>query len=70
VHPIVTTLVVVVTANHYWTDVVAGAVLVSLGWWLAGMVRPVSPVDAELDLLADDVVIDLVSDTQDEIVLS
>ena len=70
VHPIVTTLVVVVTANHYWTDVVAGAVLVSLGWWLAGMVRPVFPVDAELDLLADDVVIDLVSDTQDEIVLS
>jgi hypothetical protein len=30
----------------------------------------VFPVDAELDLLADDVVIDLVSDTQDEIVLS
>jgi hypothetical protein len=69
-HPIVTTIVVVVTANHYWTDVVAGAVLVSLGWWLAGMVRPVPTIDAELDLLGGEVDLDLTNDTQDEIVLS
>lgn len=30
VHPVVTTLVVVSTGNHYWLDAVAGAVLVGL----------------------------------------
>ncbi len=29
-HPVLTTLVVVVTANHYWIDAMAAALL--LGW--------------------------------------
>ncbi len=32
-HPIVTTMVVVVTANHYWTDAIIAALLV-MGSWL------------------------------------
>jgi hypothetical protein len=35
-HPIVTTLVVVATANHYWLDGLIGAVLVSLSVWVTG----------------------------------
>lgn len=31
-HPIITTVVVVVTANHYWTDVIVGCALVLLAW--------------------------------------
>ena len=46
-HPLITTAVVVVTANHYWTDVFAGAALATLGWWASGIRRP-DPV-AELD---------------------
>ena len=33
-HPIVTTLVVVVTANHYWSDAIIAIVLVSGSWIL------------------------------------
>ena len=75
-HPIVTTLVVVVTANHYWTDIIAGAVLVSVGWWLAGLVRPVSASEQVLiaatrsDLDADRDDIELADTTEDEIVLA
>ena len=46
-HPLITTAVVVVTANHSWTDVFAGAALATLGWWASGIRRP-NPV-AELD---------------------
>lgn len=37
-HPLITSFVVVVTANHYWTDVVVGALLGSVGWWMARLV--------------------------------
>lgn len=48
-HPITTTVVVVVTANHYWTDVLAGAALAVLGWWLASRVarRPHAQADSQ-----------------------
>ena len=32
VHPAITTLVVVLTANHYWTDAFIAAVLVGIAW--------------------------------------
>lgn len=35
-HPAVTVLVVVVTANHYWLDAAAGALLALAAWQLAG----------------------------------
>ncbi len=53
-HPIITTLVVVVTANHYWTDVFAGAALAAIGWWVAGIIRPVPVLDEFEDLGAED----------------
>ncbi len=53
-HPILTTAVVVVTANHYWTDVIAGAALASLGWWLSGVRRPTAITEDIVDLTADD----------------
>ncbi len=31
-HPIITTLVVIVTANHYWTDAIIAALLVAGSW--------------------------------------
>jgi len=34
-HPITTMVVVVVTANHYWTDIFAGATLAGMAWWMA-----------------------------------
>jgi len=59
-HPIITTLVVVVTANHYWVDVAVGAAIASFAWWLAGIARPtpgtpevLSLVDIESDVTAD-----------------
>jgi hypothetical protein len=42
VHPIATTAVVVITANHYWADVVVGALLGFIGWWVAGRLRPLA----------------------------
>lgn len=33
-HPIITVLVVVVTANHYWADALAASVLVAGAWWI------------------------------------
>ena len=38
-YPVVTTLVVLVTANHYLLDAVAGAALAVLAWWVAGRVH-------------------------------
>ncbi len=32
IHPAITTFVVVLTANHYWTDVIVAVVLVLLAW--------------------------------------
>jgi hypothetical protein len=34
-HPVLTTLVVVVTANHYWSDAIVAIVLVAGGWYIA-----------------------------------
>lgn len=48
-HPVITTIVVVITANHYWTDIAAGAVLAVVGWWVAGRFRPVIVVEHEVD---------------------
>lgn len=56
-HPIITTAVVVVTANHYWSDVVVGALLGLMGWWIAGFFRF---VDERADSL-DGHVVDLVA---------
>lgn len=53
-HPLITTAVVVITANHYWTDVFAGAALAVLGWWVSGIFRP-SPVAVDVDLTGADV---------------
>lgn len=54
-HPIITTVVVVVTANHYWADVVVGAAIGSLGWWLAGIVRPAPGDEPALGLAEMDI---------------
>ncbi|MEM7284985.1 MAG: phosphatase PAP2 family protein [Actinomycetota bacterium] len=63
-HPLITTAVVVVTANHYWTDVIAGAALATLGWWISGIRRPTPVLEADvvddpesfasIDLVEDD----------------
>lgn len=37
VHPVITLLVVVLTANHYWLDGVAGTVIVAAALWLASV---------------------------------
>lgn len=34
VHPVLTSAVVVVTANHYWSDAIVAVVLVVVGWFL------------------------------------
>ena len=35
-HPILTTIVVVITANHFWLDIIVGAIL-AYGGWLIGV---------------------------------
>ncbi|CAB4690574.1 MAG: inositol phosphorylceramide synthase [Actinobacteria bacterium] len=42
-HPIATTVVVVVTANHYLLDVAAGAALVLVALWVTHRLWPVTP---------------------------
>jgi len=37
VHPAITTMVVVVTANHYWTDAIIAALLVGIFWLLQSL---------------------------------
>lgn len=59
-HPIITTLVVVVTANHYWVDVVVGAAIASMAWWLACVFRPGPDAPAAFEL------IDLAAEFDDE----
>jgi hypothetical protein len=51
-HPIATTIVVVVTANHYWSDVFVGGLLGLMGWWVAGRVRPLQlePLEAVAEI--------------------
>ena len=39
-HPIITTIVVVVTANHWWLDIFVGAILGWAGWVVAFKYRP------------------------------
>ena len=34
-YPAVTLFAIVVTANHYWLDAVAGALTLGAGWWIA-----------------------------------
>ena len=55
---LITTGVVVVTANHYWTDVIAGAALATLGWWASGIRRPDPVVGCGADV-DDEAVVDL-----------
>jgi len=43
-HPLVTLLVVVVTANHYWVDAVAAGVLLALAWAVTPDMNGSSPV--------------------------
>ena len=42
-YPVVTTFVVVGTANHYLLDAVAGALVVAVGVWLAARLSPARP---------------------------
>lgn len=54
-HPVITTAVVVLTANHYWADGVVAAVLVLAAWWATGRMaarRP--PAEASSDVLVID----------------
>ncbi|WP_282692491.1 phosphatase PAP2 family protein [Streptomyces sp. CC208A] len=47
-HPAVTLLVIVGTANHYWLDALAAAVLLGLALWVVPMPpRPSAPVIAQ-----------------------
>lgn len=50
-HPIITSFVVVITANHYWTDVIVGASLAIVAWWIAGLVRPTPGDDPAFELV-------------------
>lgn len=45
-YPVLTALVVVVTASHFWVDVVAGAVLVVVAWRVAARAVPARAVPA------------------------
>ena len=50
-HPIITSFVVVITANHFWTDVIVGASLTAVAWWLAGLVRPTPGADRAFEFV-------------------
>ena len=39
-HPVITTIVVVITANHWWLDIFVGAILGWAGWIVASKYRP------------------------------
>ena len=43
-YPIVTTVVVMATGNHYFLDAVAGAVVIAAGAWLSGRIEAQNPV--------------------------
>ena len=54
-HPVITTVVVVVTANHYWADGIVAAVLVLAAWWATGrMAAKRSRAEASPDALVID----------------
>jgi hypothetical protein len=44
-HPVITVLVVVVTANHFWLDALAGAAVVLLAWFGVRTRRPQAAVE-------------------------
>tara|TARA_X000000368_G_scaffold399292_1_gene370122 strand:+ start:4043 stop:4924 length:882 start_codon:yes stop_codon:yes gene_type:complete len=43
-HPILTTVVVVITANHFWLDIIVGAILALGGWQLATKYWPIKTI--------------------------
>ena len=43
-HPILTTIVVVVTANHFWLDIIVGAILALAGWQLGTKYWPIQTI--------------------------
>ena len=43
-HPILTTIVVVITANHFWLDIIVGAILALAGWQLATKYWPIQTI--------------------------
>ena len=43
-HPILSTIVVVVTANHFWLDIIVGAILALAGWQLATKYWPIQTI--------------------------
>lgn len=53
IHPLTTAIVVVVTANHYWLDVLVGAVLGFAGWTIAGKIRPLKVTRPEREVEID-----------------
>ena len=44
-HPILTTIVVVITANHFWLDIIVGAILALAGWQLATKYWPIQTIN-------------------------
>ncbi len=43
-HPTLTTVVVVITANHFWLDIIVGAILALAGWQLATKYWPIKTI--------------------------
>jgi membrane-associated phospholipid phosphatase len=43
-HPILTTVVVVITANHFWLDIIVGAILAFIGWQVATKYWPIKVI--------------------------
>lgn len=43
-HPILTTVVVVITANHFWLDIIVGAILALIGWKVATKYWPIKAI--------------------------
>ena len=54
-HPVVTTIVVVVTANHWWLDIFVGAILGWIGWAIGFKGRPLAvlPLKRERPIAVD-----------------
>jgi len=43
-HPILTTVVVVITANHFWLDIIVGGILALVGWQVATKYWPIKVI--------------------------
>jgi PAP2 superfamily len=48
-YPVLTLVVIVITANHWWLDAVGGLVLLALGWFLSGWLTRAGRSEPEPD---------------------